>query len=126
MKSSRCGNESQERSGMGKRVSGEKNSLTLKLFDVSGGRERDEPDGAAAVRASHERALRRLLQLRHQDPPDRAVPLRQPLFPQRVHLPRDPEVSQDPAGHEVHPVAEGGDQVRQRCGEYSTITSTDR
>ena len=89
--------------------------------NVSGRRQRVEPDRASAVRAPDERALRRLLQLRHQDPPDRAVPLRQPLFPQRVHLPRDPEVSQDPAGHEVHPVAEGGDQVCQRRGEYRAL-----
>lgn len=87
--------------------------------NVSGRRQRVEPDRASAVRAPDERALRRLLQLRDQDPPHRAVPLLQPGLPQRLHLPGDPEVCQDPASHEVHAVPEGGDQVGQCCCKSS-------
>jgi len=68
---------------------------------------------AKAFGLEDERALRRLLQLRDEDPPHRALPLRQPHVPQRLHLPRDPEVRQDPAGHEMHTVAEGRNQICQ-------------
>ena len=79
----------------------------------------DEPDCADGVSPQDQRQLRRLLQLRHQDPPDGALSLRHPHLLELLHLPGNTEVRQNtPVNAMPQPVTKRGDQVRQHCGEF--------